>query len=296
MRTPVFTGTCTALITPFRADGAINYPTFARQIEAQIAGGVSALCVCGTTGEASTLSYEERAAAVAFCAEQADHRVKVIAGAGSNNTAAALRLCQQARDAGADGLLLVTPYYNKATQAGLIQHYEFIADRVDLPMILYNVPSRTGLSFTAETYRTLSAHPNINGVKEASGNFALLTHTLSLCPPDFSVWSGNDDQIVPMMALGAKGVISVAANLIPAVMVRLCRLCLDEQFHRAADLQLRYSELIDALFCEVNPIPVKTAMDLLGMEAGGLRLPLCDPTPQSLSLLRSALERAGLLT
>ena len=257
---------------------------------------MDALCVCGTTGEASTLSYEERSSAVSFCVQQVQHRVKVIAGAGSNNTAAALRLSQQAQEAGADGLLLVTPYYNKATQAGLVRHYQFIADRTDLPIILYNVPGRTGLSFTAETYRALAEHPRINGVKEASGDFSLLSHTRALCPEDFYVWSGNDDQVVPMMALGAKGVISVAANLVPAVMSRMCRLCLDNDLRAAAQLQLRYTELFDALFCEVNPIPVKTAMELLDREAGGLRLPLCDLSPNHLAVLRSALERVGLLT
>ena len=292
----MFSGACTALVTPFHGNGSIHYEALAALIEAQIIGGVSALCVCGTTGEASTLSYEERRKLVAFCVEQVKHRVTVIAGAGSNNTAAALRLSQQAQEAGADGLLLVTPYYNKTTQAGLIRHYEFIADRVSLPILLYNVPSRTGLSFTAETYRTLAQHPNINGVKEASGNFSLLSHTLALCPPDFYVWSGNDDQVVPMMALGAKGVISVAGNLSPELMVKLCRLCLEGNFPAAAQLQLRCTDLFDALFCEVNPIPVKAAMNLLGREAGGLRLPLCDISAENRAVLRSALERVGLLT
>ena len=296
MKAPVFTGACTALVTPFDQSGAINFPAFARQIEAQINGGVSALCVCGTTGESATLSIREHNAAVSFCVKQADHRVKVIAGAGSNDTSAAVYLSRHAQDAGADALLLVTPYYNKASQTGLLRHYEFIADRVDLPILLYNVPSRTGVSFTAETYKILSQHPNINGVKEASGNFSLLAHTRSICPEDFYIWSGNDDQVVPMMALGAKGVISVAANLIPEVMSRLCQLCLQNDLRAAAELQLHYMDLFDALFCEVNPIPVKTALNLLGREGGSLRLPLCEITPQNLALLRSSLERMGLLT
>jgi len=189
----------------------------------------------------------------------------------------------------------VTPYYNKASQTGLIKHYEYIADRTDLPIILYNVPGRTGVSFTAETYKALSAHPNINGVKEASGNFSLLAHTRFLCPDDFYIWSGNDDQVVPMMSLGAKGVISVASNIIPEVMIEMSHLCLNNDFESASKLQIKYMDLIDALFCEVNPIPVKAAMNLMGMEAGMLRLPLCDISDKNLAVLRASMERMGLL-
>lgn len=295
MRTPVFTGVCPALVTPFHKSGGVNFDAFARLIDFQIRGGVSALCVCGTTGESSTMTREERDAAIRFCAEQAAGRVKVIAGTGSNSTAVTVELSQRAQAMGADALLLVTPYYNKATQAGLIRHYETVAASVDLPLILYNVPGRTGVSFTAETYRTLAEHPQINGVKEASGNFDLITHTRTLCPEDFFLWSGNDDQITPMMALGAKGVISVASNLIPEAMSELCRLCLEGRFDRAAALQLRYSGLFDALFAEVNPIPVKTAMNLLGMDMGELRLPLCPPSEQNLERLKRALRQQGLL-
>lgn len=295
MKTPVFTGACTALVTPFDQHGAINYEAFGRLIDAQIAGGVDAVCVCGTTGESATMSIREHNAAVEFCVQRVNHRVKVIAGAGSNDTSAAVYLSQHAQDCGADALLHVTPYYNKASQTGLIRHYEHIADRTDLPMILYNVPSRTGVSFTAETYRVLSSHPHINGVKEASGNFSLLAHTRCLCPDDFYIWSGNDDQVVPMMALGAKGVISVACNVIPQVMTEMCRLCLDNDFQAASRLQIQYTDLFDALFCEVNPIPVKAAMNLMGMEAGTLRLPLCEISPNSLAVLRSSMERMGLL-
>ena len=295
MRTPVFSGACTALVTPFETGGAINYDAFGKQIDNQIAAGVDAVCVCGTTGESATMSIREHFAAVEFCVKRIGRRVKVIAGTGSNDTSAAIYLTEHAQDAGADAALLVTPYYNKASQTGLIRHYEAIADRVDIPLILYNVPGRSGVSFTAETYRALSENPKINGVKEASGNLSLVTHARSLCGDDFYIWSGNDDQVVPMMSLGAKGVISVAGNIIPEVMVKMTHLCLDNDFQAASRLQIEYTELIDSLFTEVNPIPVKAAMDLLGMEAGALRLPLCDISEKNLQTLRQAMSRAGLL-
>ncbi|MBQ3556397.1 MAG: 4-hydroxy-tetrahydrodipicolinate synthase [Oscillospiraceae bacterium] len=295
MRTPVFTGNCPALVTPFNNDGSINYDAFGRLIDAQIAAGVDAVCVCGTTGESATMSIREHIAAVEYCVKRVDHRVKVIAGTGSNDTSAAVYLTQHAQESGADAALLVTPYYNKASQAGLIKHYEYIADRTELPMILYNVPGRTGVSFTADTYRTLAQHPRINGVKEASGNFSLLAHTRHLCPEDFYIWSGNDDQVVPMMALGAKGVISVASNIIPEVMIRMSHLCLENDFEAASKLQIQYMDLIDALFIEVNPIPIKAAMNLLGMEAGPLRLPLCDMGEKNLETLRQSMQRMNLL-
>ena len=295
MRTPVFTGSCPALVTPFDQNGAINYDAFGKLIDAQIEAGVDAVCVCGTTGESATMSIREHIAAVEFCVKRVNHRVKVIAGAGSNDTSAAVYLSQHAQDSGADALLHVTPYYNKASQTGLIRHYEYIADRVDLPIILYNVPSRTGVSFTAETYRHLSQNPQFNGVKEASGNFSLLAHTRFLCGDDFYIWSGNDDQVVPMMALGAKGVISVASNLIPEVMVKMTKLCLDNDFEAASKLQIKYMDLMDALFLEVNPIPIKAALNLVGMEMGGLRLPLCEMSEKNLETLRSSMARMGLL-
>ena len=295
MNTPVFTGSCTALITPFDQNIIINYDAFGRLIDQQIEAGVDALCVCGTTGESATMSIREHIAAVEFCVKRVDHKVKVIAGAGSNDTSAAVYLSLHAQDSGADALLHVTPYYNKCSQTGLIKHYEYIADRVELPVIMYNVPSRTGVSFAASTYQQLAQHPRINGVKEASGNFSLLAHTRFLCPEDFYVWSGNDDQVVPMMSLGAKGVISVASNIIPDVMLRMSHLCLDNDFQAASELQIQYMDLIDALFCEVNPIPVKAAMNLMGMEAGILRLPLCDMSDANRNTLKASMERMGLL-
>ena len=295
MREPIFTGTCTAIVTPFDESGAINYDAFGALIDNQIQRGVDAICVCGTTGESATMSIREHIAVVEFCVKRANHRVKIIAGAGSNDTSAAVYLSQHAQDSGADALLHVTPYYNKATQTGLIRHYEYIADRVDLPIILYNVPSRTGVSFTAETYKYLAQNPQINGVKEASGNFSLLAHTRHLCPDDFYIWSGNDDQVVPMMSLGAKGVISVASNLVPEVMVKMSHLCLEDRFTEAAQIQIGYMDLIDALFTEVNPIPIKAAMNLAGHQAGGLRLPLCDISDKNLEVLKAAMVRAGVI-
>ena len=295
MRTPVFTGSCPALITPFDQNGNIDYDAFGKQIDLQLQAGVDAVCVCGTTGESATMSIREHIAAVDYCVKRVDHKVKVIAGAGSNDTSAAVYLSLHAQDSGADALLHVTPYYNKCSQTGLIKHYEYIADRVELPVIMYNVPSRTGVSFAASTYQQLAQHPRINGVKEASGNFSLLAHTRFLCPEDFYVWSGNDDQVVPMMSLGAKGVISVASNIIPDVMLRMSHLCLDNDFQAACELQIQYMDLIDALFCEVNPIPVKAAMNLMGLEAGILRLPLCDMSDANRNTLKASMERMGLL-
>lgn len=295
MREPVFTGACPAIVTPFDANGAVNYDAFGRLIDQQIAAGVDAICVCGTTGETSTLSIREHIAVVEYCVKRVDHRVKVIAGAGSNDTSAAVYLSQHAQDSGADALLLVTPYYNKASQTGLLKHYEYIADRVELPIILYNVPSRTGVSFTAETYKTLSENPQFNGVKEASGNFSLLAHTRYLCGDDFYIWSGNDDQVVPMMSLGAKGVISVVCNIMPELMVDMSHACLEGDFDKASKLQIEYMDFIDSLFIEVNPIPIKCAMNLVGMEAGPLRLPLCDMAPKNLEVMKAAMKRVGLL-
>lgn len=274
MRSPVFTGTCTALITPFRDDGSIDYSRFARQIDRQLAAGIDALCVCGTTGESAALSAQEHVRLVDFCVDHVAGRCPVLAGSGSNDTAHALYLCQCAQESGADALLVVTPYYNKTTQTGLLRHYEHLADRVALPLILYNVPSRTGLSFTAETYRVLSQHPNIHGVKEASGDFSLLAETMALCGEDFFVWSGNDDHTLPMLAMGAQGLISVASNLAPGPMAELTHRYLSGDTAGARQLQLDAAPLIRALFSQVNPIPVKAAMAAAGLDSGALRLPL----------------------
>ena len=295
-RDAVFTGICTALVTPFDSRGEVDYTRLSSLIDEQISAGVSAVCICGTTGEASSLSLRERLDTIEFCCRYIDHRIKVLAGTGSNNTKTAALMSRHAQQAGADALLVVTPYYNKTSQAGLIRHYEYIAEQVDLPIILYNVPSRTGLSFTAETYQVLSRDPRINGVKEASGNLNLVSRTLLLCGEDFSVWSGNDDQVVAMMALGARGAISVAGNLLPENMVSMARLCLDGNFDRAAKLQLQLLPLIDALFSEVNPIPVKAAMKLVGKDAGEVRLPLVPLSEPQLFRLQECLSAMHLIT
>ena len=293
MRNPVFTGACVAIVTPFTDDNKVDFDQFGQLIERQIAAGTDAICVCGTTGESATMSLEEHMETVEYCIKKVAGRVKVIAGAGSNDTAAALMLSQHAEAAGADALLLVTPYYNKATQMGLIKHYEYIADRVHTPIILYNVPSRTGCSFTAATYQQLAKRPNICGVKEASGNFGLILETRRLCGDDFYIWSGNDDQVVPMMSLGAKGVISVVSNVLPEVMVKMSHLCLEGSFAEAAKMQIEYNDLCNALFMEVNPIPVKAAMELMGLCSGNIRLPLCEMSPEHHVALRETLSAYG---
>ena len=294
MRTPVFTGSCPALVTPFDQNNIINYDAFGKLIDAQIEAGVDAVCVCGTTGESATMSIREHIAAVDFCVKRVNHRVKVIAGAGSNDTSAAVYLSQHAQDSGADALLHVTPYYNKASQTGLIKHYEYIAGRTELPVIIYNVPSRTGVSFTADTYKVLSENPRINGVKEASGNFSLLAHTRYLCPDDFYIWSGNDDQVVPMMALGAKGVISVAANAFPRKFMHCMNLAKAGEFEAASQESAQLDEAIRALFAEGNPTGVKCALALMGRIGPTLRLPLVEASPELRERMRELIGRYDL--
>ena len=288
MKQSIFTGVATAIITPFKG-GMVDYNALARQLDFQIKGGVDAIVVCGTTGEASTMSYHERMRTIEYCVEHVNGRVPVIAGSGSNSTENAVALSRDARRSGADALLTVTPYYNKATQAGLIRHFSVIADAVDIPLILYSVPSRTGVAIAPETYAALARHGNIAGTKEASGSLTTVARTRVLCPADFSIWSGNDDETVPIWALGGKGVISVAANLIPEKMHRLTTLCAKGDFAAAGQLQVQLKAFIDMLFCEVNPIPVKTAMAELGWDYGELRLPLCKPSEEHLALIRKTL-------
>jgi len=294
MKTPIFTGSSVAICTPFQND-QVNFTKLAELIDFQIKNDTQAIVICGTTGEASTLSLEEHIQVVDFCVKHVAGRIKVVAGAGSNDTRDALLLSQEAEKSGADGLLIVTPYYNKATQKGLIQHFLHIADRVSIPIILYNVPGRTGMTITADTYKTLSRHPLINGTKEASGDFSLFARTIAACGDDLHLWSGNDDNTVPMMALGGKGLISVAANVIPREMAEMCKAALSGDFKKAAAIQLQYAALLDGLFMEVNPIPVKTAMNLMGMAVGEVRMPLCDMAPENLEKLKTILAASGLL-
>ena len=293
MKTPIFKGSCTAIITPFDERG-IDYDRLKKNLDFQYENGTSAVVVCGTTGENATLTNDEHQELVRTAILHNAGRMKLIAGVGSNNTLTALRRAEEAKAAEADAILMGTPYYNKSTQRGLVEHFTYVADRVEIPMILYNVPSRTGIGLKAETCRILSEHPNIIGIKEASGDIALGAKIHSLCGDELWIWSGNDDCTVPLMALGALGVISVASNIVPGTIAKLCSLCLSGAFEEATALYDKYAELISALFIETNPIPVKAAMQLMGMDSGLLRLPLVEISPESKAKLTAVMRDAGL--
>ena len=293
MKEPLFTGCAAALVTPFK-NGAVDYDALGKLIELQIAGGCSAVVVCATTGESAVLSYPEHKAIVGEAVRFAAGRVPVIAGAGSNSTEHAMTLIRQAEDAGADGLLLVTPYYNKTSQTGLIKHYTYLADRTEIPIILYDVPSRTGMSISPETLAALSLHPRIAGIKVAGTDLDAISRSMRFCPGDFSFYSGNDSLTLPLMSMGAKGVISVCANLIPEAMGELTALCLAGNFRDAATLHYEYLELMEALFIDVNPIPIKAAMAAAGLCSGELRLPLTELGAEKKAKLLSVLRRYGL--
>lgn len=294
MKQPVFTGSGVAIITPFTNDG-VDYAALADLLEFQLENGTDAVIVCGTTGEAATMSAAERSRTIDAVLSQVNGRVPVIAGTGANCTETAVAHAREAEAAGVDGMLVVTPYYNKATQRGLVRHYQTIADAVTKPVILYNVPSRTGVKCTAETYAALSLHPNIVGVKEASGDFALIQKARELCPEDFYIWSGNDDETAPIMLLGGVGVISVAANIVPDAMARMTHACLKGDFVTAGRMQLRLRKLCETLFCEVNPIPVKTALAMMGRCREVLRQPLCEMEEGNREYLRKVLAEYGLV-
>ena len=294
VKTPLFKGSCTALVTPLNENG-IDYERLRKNIDLQYENGTAAIVICGTTGENAVQTQAEHDELVRVAVNHTAGRMKVIAGIGSNDTQHALHNAQNAKAVGADGVLMVTPYYNKSTQKGLVEHFTYVADRVEIPLILYNVPSRTGIGIGAETYKTLSTHPNINGVKEASGDFSLIGKTVALCGNDLFLWSGNDDNTVPMMAMGALGVISVASNLVPGVLSKLCSLCLDGDYAAAAALYGKYAALFSTLFIETNPIPVKTAMRLCGLDSGLMRLPLTDMSEEHLSILQNCLRDVGLI-
>ena len=294
MKKTIFKGAGVAIITPFTEDG-VNYDELGRIIEDQIANGTDAIVITGTTGESSTMSDEEHKEAIRYTVEKVNKRIPVIAGTSSNETSYAIQLSKYAEEVGADGLLLVTPYYNKATQKGLIAHYTAIADAVNIPIILYNVPSRTGVTIQIPTFVELAKHPNIVAVKEASGNLSAVAKIRHAVGDALDVYSGNDDQIVPILSLGGKGVISVLSNVAPKKTHDICQLYFDGKVEESAKLQIELIDLIDALFCEVNPIPVKVAMRMLGYEAGPLRLPLCEMEPAHEEQLRQALKAHGLL-
>ena len=295
MKQPVFTGAGVAVVTPMNDDFSVNYQALGRLLDQLIQEGADAVIPCGTTGESSTLTQEEYARVVAFTVERVNRRVPVIAGAGSNSTAHAVARSKLAANLGADALLHVTPYYNKASQEGLVRHFTAVADATSLPVILYAVPSRTGVTIAPETCQRLAQHPHIAGIKEASGNLSAIARIRALCGDQLPVYSGNDDQIVPIMALGGVGVISVLANLLPAQTHRLCQYCLDSDYPQAARLQLELLGLCSALFADVNPIPVKEALNLLGREAGPCRLPLCPPSQKVREQLVRELHRLALL-
>ncbi len=285
-----------AIVTPFHEDGSTNYEKFEELLEEQIAGGTDAIIVCGTTGEASTLTHEEHLDLIKFCAEKVHGRVPVVAGTGSNCTKTAVYLSTEAEKYGVDGLLLVTPYYNKATQKGLFEHFKQVADAVKLPVILYNVPGRTGCNIQPETVVKLCTQvSNIVGIKEASGNLSQVVRLMALAGNKIDLYSGNDDQVVPLLSLGGKGVISVASNVAPRQMHDICQKFFDGDVEGSMKEQLRAIELCDALFCEVNPIPVKTAMNLMGKNVGPLHMPLSEMEPKNVEKLKSALHNYGLL-
>ncbi len=293
-KNPVFQGSCTAIITPFDEHG-IDYARLEANLEAQYEGGTAAIVVCGTTGENATLSQDEHNELVRYTTNACRGKMKVIVGIGGNNTVAALKKAENAGAVGADAVLMVTPYYNKTSQAGLIQHFSYVAERSPLPVILYNVPSRTSIGIAAETYLALSEHPNINGVKEASGDFTLIARTRSLCGEALNIWSGNDDNTIPMMALGALGVISVASNVVPAVVTKLCDLCFQNDYAAAAALYAKYAAFFADLFIETNPMPVKAALRLLERDSGILRLPLTQLSEEHLGKLRASMREIGLV-
>ena len=292
----IFEGAGVAIVTPFHKDGRVNYEKFAELLEFQIENGTDAIIVCGTTGEASTLSHEEHLALIKFCVEKVNGRIPVVAGTGSNCTETAVYLSTEAEKYGVDGLLLVTPYYNKATQKGLFEHFKHVADSVKLPIILYNVPSRTGCNILPQTaVKICSEVSNVVGIKEATGNISQVTKLAALAQGKIDIYSGNDDIIFPLLALGGKGVISVLSNVAPKETHEICSKFFAGDIEGSRNEQLRAIELCDALFCEVNPIPVKAALNLMGKEVGSLRRPLTDIEDANLEILKTAMKNYGIL-
>lgn len=289
MKNKLFSGAATALVTPFAKDGSINFEVLKELIDFQISSGISALVIAGTTGEASTLSFEEFSALIARSNEFIRHRVPLIAGTGSNNTATAIKLSLEAEKRGADALLMVTPYYNKTTQEGLIQHYFAVADRVQLPIIVYHIPSRTGLKIAPPTYQRLAEHPNIIAIKEAGNDLSYVADVAAGCP-ELTLYSGNDDLILPLLSLGGEGVISVLSNLAPQEVQAICTLFKNGETAKAAQKQLELLPLIRAVFAEVNPIPIKRAMELRGFAVGAPRLPLVSCSEATEALLIQAIK------
>ena len=295
MKNAIFTGAGVAIITPMNSDESINFEKLGQLIDFQIDNGTDAIVICGTTGESAAMTDQEHVDSIAYAVEHVAGRVPVIAGAGSNHTSYAVWMSKEAKRVGADALLHVTPYYNKTSQLGLIRHFNAVADATDLPIILYNVPSRTGVNITPATYRELAKHPNIVAAKEASGNISQIAQIAQLCGDELDLYSGNDDQIVPLLSLGAKGVISVLSNIMPRQTHDICRLFFEGKIAESRALQLKLLPLINALFSDVNPIPVKEAMNLMGWECGECRLPLVSMQPQAKEHLRALMQEQGLI-
>ncbi|MGN1114682.1 MAG: 4-hydroxy-tetrahydrodipicolinate synthase [Oscillospiraceae bacterium] len=295
MKNTIFTGAGVAIITPMNEDGSVNFDEFGRIIDYTIDNGADAIVVCGTTGESATLTHEEHTKCIDFCVNKVNKRVPVIAGTGSNHTDYAINLSKEAEKSGADALLLVSPYYNKTSQAGLIAHFTAIANAVDLPIILYNIPSRTGVNIQPKTMAELAKVDNIVAVKEASGNISQVAEIAELCGDSLDIYSGNDDQIVPLMALGGKGVISVLANCMPKETHDICQYCLDNKYDEARELAFKLFDLTKALFCDVNPIPIKEAMNMMGFKAGPARLPLVKLSDENRERLYNSLKNVGLV-
>lgn len=295
MKKTIFTGSGVAIVTPMHSDGSIDFDMLKELIEDQIKGGTDAIITCGTTGESATMSHEEHCRVIQFTIDQVAGRVPVIAGAGSNETAYAIKLSQEAEKLGADALLVVTPYYNKTSQAGLVRHYNMIADSVSIPVIAYNVPSRTGCNILPETYAELAKHPNIVAVKEANGDISSVAKTLSLCGDQLDIYSGNDDQTAAIMALGGKGVISVLANICPREMHEMTQKILDGDLAGGVKMQLDYFKLMSAMFIDVNPIPVKEAMNLMGYRCGECRMPLIAMSESKHEALKAVMKEYGLI-
>ncbi|MBR0140925.1 MAG: 4-hydroxy-tetrahydrodipicolinate synthase [Ruminococcus sp.] len=295
MKNTIFTGAAVAIITPMNDDGSINYDALGELIESQIANHTDAIVICGTTGEASTMTDEEHIECIRYAVKKTAGRIPVIAGTGSNDTKYAIDLSKEAEAAGVDGILLVTPYYNKTTQKGLVMHFTAIADAVNIPIVLYNIPGRTGVNMDVATVKKLAEHKNIVAIKEASGNISYVAKLIAECGDSIDVYSGNDDMVVPLMSLGGKGVISVASHVIPKQMHDMVQYCLDNNFAEAAKLQIEYLDLINNLFIEVNPIPAKEAMNMIGFNAGPCRMPLCEMTDEHKEILRASLAKHGLI-
>lgn len=294
MKKTIFKGAGVAIITPFTEDG-VNFEELGRIIEDQIANHTDAIVITGTTGESATMSVQEHKDAIKYAVDKTAGRIPVIAGTGSNETRIAVEFSKYAESVGADAVLVVTPYYNKCTQNGLARHYELIADSINIPIVLYDVPSRTGVGIQTATYARLAKHPRIVAVKEANGDLSKILRLRAACGDDLDVYSGNDDQIVPILSLGGKGVISVLSNVAPKATHDICQLYFDGKVEESSKLQIEYTDLIDALFCEVNPIPVKVAMRKMGWAAGPLRMPLSEMEPEHEAILEAALRKHGLI-